>query len=222
MTPTTRRLLAVLAILAILGVLGAGCGDDDTDDADGGISVADAWARATAPDAPTAAFYATIRNDTDDTDTTGTATATTTATATGTGTTAATGTGATATGTGTGTTGTGTGATMTRPVQISLAMSVDGAWDAEVDGNPLGMSADWNFANIFNSSVNLTEAGPHVVAVHAPDGLELIDDPIARRLLMIQSPRGFTLRAIPGRAARRWRAGRQVDSLPTTASEGRR
>ena len=66
MTPTTRRFLAVLAVL---GVLGAGCGDDDTDDADGGISVADAWARATAPDAPTAAFYATIRNDTDDTDT---------------------------------------------------------------------------------------------------------------------------------------------------------
>ncbi len=59
MTPTTRRLLPALALTALLL---AGCGDDD---AGGGVSASDVWARSTAPDASTAAFYLEIRNDAD-------------------------------------------------------------------------------------------------------------------------------------------------------------
>ena len=59
MTPTSRRLLPALALTALLL---AGCGDDD---ADGGVSASDAWARSTAPDAATAAFYLEIRNEAD-------------------------------------------------------------------------------------------------------------------------------------------------------------
>lgn len=64
MTALRARWLLVAILIAVVA---AGCGDDDA--SDGGLTASDAWARATAPDAATAAFYVEIDNDTDASDT---------------------------------------------------------------------------------------------------------------------------------------------------------